>query len=691
MRSVKEKWSDGLIVSICMSSAFMGLSFLRTWGNLNSALFGGRVIESTLAQPIWGTRLGLRIFGFVLALLAVHFLLALLAWVIAHASRVAFPSVANRLRSWTCLWFLLLAGWVLVANAAWFPHSVLGAPYHGFTTVALGPLRVFDAISALLAVSIIGILAIAANRVIQSDRTRRRAALGFALSVGFIVAIPLFARPIMAARSEMPHVIIIGIDSLRTDYVQADSGLTPAIDDFLSTATVFTDTVTPLARTFPAWVSVVSGRHPHTSGAVINLFPRDLIEEGYTLPEKLRDEGYQTIYAIDEVRFSNLDTSYGFDEMISPPIGSADFLLGHVYDFPLSNLLVNTTIGRSLFPFAYANRAASATYDPATFIARLAAEITFEQPTFLAVHLTLPHWPYSWATSPGVSGGSKAETVRKRYEQSVSRADQQFADIMSLLKQRGALQNALVVVLSDHGESLGEEAGTRRGGSIAGPQFGHGTHVFAMEQYQVLLAMRAFGNDLIDAEHPPRIEVPASLEDIAPTVLEVLGLGAVDSFDGMSLASLLTGEATDSRAWSERVRYLETEYNPPGFSVSGSVTASQLDVAAQTYRVDPDTDRLTIRPEMIDKILQQRQFAALRDESILAALPTQGYEKQFVIYQERGKPPVWLDDEPIATRNAHIAELWGSLVGRFETVGSRSMQRPSAGDNGRLSLNSPGQ
>ncbi len=69
---------------------------------------------------------------------------------------------------------------------------------------------------------------------------------------------------------------------------------------------------------------------------------------------------------------------------------------------------------------------------------------------------------------------------------------------MQLLADKHVLDNAIVVLLSDHGEALGAEedsmlrtTGTSR--EIWDSLWGHGTSVMSPNQYQVLLAMRAFG------------------------------------------------------------------------------------------------------------------------------------------------------------------------------------------------------
>ena len=68
----------------------------------------------------------------------------------------------------------------------------------------------------------------------------------------------------------------------------------------------------------------------------------------------LKQAGYHTVYSTDEVRFANIDESYGFDQVITPRIGASDFLIGTYNELPLASLVINTRFGKWLFPFSYA-------------------------------------------------------------------------------------------------------------------------------------------------------------------------------------------------------------------------------------------------------------------------------------------------------------------------------------------------
>lgn len=633
---------------VVLGLLFLALSYVRIAGDTRSAAFGGSVIEAAVSGSVWGTALGHNLLLFGLVQVFIHVALASICWGLAVLSRTAWPDTPHSERTWLLLWFVLSAFWILIANAALFRWSSLGGMYFEFVTEEWKGINLFRAYTALM---VGGLLWLFISSALKTKHAlpfvrRARAPLLIAICIGLI---PFgFAKHTASTRHAKPHVIIIGVDSLRNDAVETSPATTPALDDFLHSAVRFTNATTPLARTFPSWVSIISGKHPHTTGAIINLLPRDLIHEGDTLPRLLSQAGYQSVYAIDEVRFSNLDLSYGFDRMIAPPIGATDFLIGFFGDAPLSNLLANTRIGEFLFPNLHANRAVAHVYNPDSFVDRLDREINFDQPTFLAAHLTLAHWPYNWSSGPVTPDGEPDETPRRVYAAAVARVDEQFGDLMTTLKRHGALENAIVIVISDHGESLDQEdfpAITHDAPTNVAYQpdhlLGHGTSVFAPSQYKVVFAMRSYGNALIP-ESGARIGSSVSLEDLTPTVLNLLGAPSpAAGFDGRSLTPLLSGD-DNADDFAGRVRFTETEFNPKGFSGGAPISASALAKAAAYYRVDPVTDRVLVRQDLLRQVLEQRQYAALLGDSLAGAVPAGDGLYEFVYVPQldpRGEKP----------------------------------------------------
>lgn len=611
---------SGLPLAVLLACGFLLLSLAPAATGGLWARLDDRVISSALAGPIWRTQLGFNILLFALALLALHLCYALLLWLLGAASMLAWPRLLIRRSLWTLSWFLALSFWLLLANAEYFPHSEMGFLHRTAAARTVLGATLFAAMSALLALSIVATLGIALARSAE----RRRIAVA-CVGIAAVILASAFLPTKLAGRSraaeEKPNVVLLGIDSLRPDSVDAIN--TPAIHKFLAGSVQLTDTITPLARTFPAWVSILSGRNPHTTGAWMNLLPRDRIHAGETLPDLLRQHGYRSAYAIDETRFSNIDASYGFDQVVTPAMGASDFVIGTFADVPLANLVVNTRLGALLFPHLHTNRAATVLYEPDSFINRLDRELQVGQPLFLAVHLTLPHWPYTWASSPDVP---RADKARGPYFATLRRVDAQFAALLAMLEKHGVLDNALVVTLSDHGQALDKtdnilSAYVPKGlpGGDALQSTGHGTSVLSPSQYRVVLGLRGFGPAQAMLPGANVLDIPASLVDVAPTLLELLGVAPpAAEFDGFSLVPALRAGPAAMPELATRIRLTETEYSPRNFSladIGGKGTAE----AAKAYRVDPETDLVTVRVNWLDQMLANRQYAAVLGNRVLAA------------------------------------------------------------------------
>ncbi|MDI1352992.1 MAG: sulfatase-like hydrolase/transferase, partial [bacterium] len=201
-------------------------------------------------------------------------------------------------------------------------------------------------------------------------------------------------------QSPMPNIIFLGIDSLSPESVTPIN--MPFLNNLLQKNTQFTNSISPLARTYPAWSSILTGLYAQHHHAQENLMPKRLVNSQASMVWLLNQKGYNSIFATDDRRFNGIDTDFGFNKIIGPKIGVNDVLLGSFNDFPLSNLMINTAISSWLFPYNYINRASFYLYYPATFSAKLEYALAREnanKPLFLAVHFTLPHWPYAWAES----------------------------------------------------------------------------------------------------------------------------------------------------------------------------------------------------------------------------------------------------------------------------------------------------
>ena len=124
-----------------------------------------------------------------------------------------------------------------------------------------------------------------------------------------------------------------------------------------------------------------------------------------------------------------------------------------------------------------------------------------------------------------VTGQSGAGDYRphcvSQYDGGIAYEDQQIGDVVTWLKRRGAYDNTMIVVTSDHGEAFGERN-----------RVGH-----ANSPYQNLLHVAL----MVKYPHQARRgteDRPVSLTDVAPTILEAAGIAAPQAMQGRSLTAV---------------------------------------------------------------------------------------------------------------------------------------------------------
>lgn len=467
--------------------------------------------------------------------------------------------------------------------------------------------------------------------------------------VGLLVIAWLYkpaASEAISIHRDKPNIILIGLDSLRPDFTgffAQQNHTTPQIDHFLQGASVITDAFSPLARTYPAWLSILTGKYPKHHLARINLTDAREVLNQEMLSKKLQQLGYETIYATDEPRFVDIDQSYGFDRIIGPKGGLVEFVVAGLSDFPLTNLLINISFIRFLFPYHDGNRAASVTYQPNHFLSLIEQGLhnrQAEKPLFLAIHFCFAHWPYTWAGQHF----NPSLPVALRYQASVAALDQQFSQLMTLLEKAGLLKNSMIVLFSDHGTTLGLPNDRvisektyignkaklknlpiykRSGASFYGldtkedfsldTSYGQGTDVLSLKQNKIILAFRGYG-----------LSVPAktvaewgSLIDIAPTLMHILKQPLWKNIDGISLYPYFLGQAKPQ----PRPIFIET-----GESL-GEIETDKIEVEKivqkriHAYLLNPSNGLLYINPRAKLSILEAKQRAVIYGNWLLASYP----------------------------------------------------------------------
>lgn len=348
-----------------------------------------------------------------------------------------------------------------------------------------------------------------------SSRPRGRAvALAVAaatlLATAFLAAAePPAAAPAKrraAAHRSPPNVVLVTVDTLRADRLSGygyGRPTSPAIDRLLARGATFEQARTVEPLTNPACSSMLTSLHPHEHGATRNgLRMRPKLG---SLPKELDRRGYQTAAFV---------ANWTLKDRISG--------LGEHFD------VFEEVFTRKRWLGLFASEATAEDVNEAA-IEWLDGHAGRRRPVFLWVHYVEPHAPYELherlARRIGVAAGDASKS--DRYDTEVAYVDQAVGALVRRIEGDRRLHgNTLVVFTSDHGESLGEH-----------DYWGHGRHLYE-PGLRIPLAYWWPGRI-----RPQRVESPATLLDLAPTVLGLLGHAAPDGFRGFDWSGVLAGTA----------------------------------------------------------------------------------------------------------------------------------------------------
>jgi tetratricopeptide (TPR) repeat protein len=323
-----------------------------------------------------------------------------------------------------------------------------------------------------------------------------------------------------ADRFDRAPIVLISIDTLRADRLPAygyRNGSTPAIDRLAGGGIVFEDVYSQSPLTLPSHASLFTGRLPPGHGVRDNIGYTVATGER-TLAARLKAAGYTTGGAVSSF-------------VLRRQTGIA-----HGFDFFDDELIVSGT-GESL---------ADTQRDGARTVDALAAWVDAHagQPLFAFLHLYEPHTPYS---------PPPTHAMAQAYDGEIAYADELVGRFFDRLAARGILDRAVVAVVADHGEGLGDHGEAE-----------HGLLLYR-EALHVPWIMRLPGGQ----RGGTRVTGAAGLIDVAPTLLALAGVPA-DGMDGQSVAAALPG-----RRIADRTVYSETLY--PRFHFGWSDLASAVD------------------------------------------------------------------------------------------------------------------
>lgn len=457
-----------------------------------------------------------------------------------------------------------------------------------------------------------------------------------ALGLGLGLAAGLDHNPAPAAPVAQPqglNVVLIGVDSLRPDRLSGlghERPTSPHMDAFLAESVRFSSAWTPIARTYPAWTSLLTASWPTQTGIRDNLPPPgELLPTRPTLTQHIGEAGLRRVFLTDDSRFSFMLPALGWDRIVQPELSLANFIVA-AYEPPYRMLgaFAHNPLGFALVPTLRHNQAMGKGYRHELFADRVVDELAAasrQGPFLLALHSCVLHypgerqWPYTrmfgqegykrrnrfrYANSPTAfeaSGDHGAELPAlfaaqdaRLYDTGVVMADELVGRVMTALREGGLLENTVVVLFSDHGEELWAEELPYR---YSGPN--HGFHLLGNAQNEILLAIR-----LPEGPRGAVVDAPVRLLDIAPTVLELLGAPPLPEVEGRSLLPLLRGE----REAEIRPVYMETGVSEARYWVPGH-RSYPFRTIHERYGFDPQSGQAFTRPEFKPQLIAAKDRA----------------------------------------------------------------------------------
>lgn len=327
-----------------------------------------------------------------------------------------------------------------------------------------------------------------------------------ARSPALLCALWLGLLPSALAAATPPPIVLVSIDTLRSDRLPAYGyrGVeTPAIDALARDGILFEHAYSPAPLTLPAHLSMLSGLLPGAHGVRDNLGYRFDASRHPWAPELLRKAGYRT-GAMVSAYVLRAESGFAagfdhFDDELEP--GSASDL--------------------------------SSVQRPGRVAVARAKEwlaVAGKSPFFLLVHLYEPHTPYA-PESPF------RERYRDPYDGEVATADALVGELLAELRRLDLYDRALVLLVSDHGEGLGDH--------------GEQTHGLLLyrEAIQVPMIVKLPGGEMAGR----RVAAPAQLLDVAPTLLAAAGAPRPAAMTGLPLAELAGSQAPPRRILSEAI------------------------------------------------------------------------------------------------------------------------------------------
>ena len=294
-----------------------------------------------------------------------------------------------------------------------------------------------------------------------------------------------------------PNIILITLDTVRADrmgFLGSQRGLTPALDALARQSVVFTHAYSQVPLTTASHATILTGTYPQFHQ--VNDFGVPLAPDVPYAPDILRARGYHTAAFIGSLVLDPTARSApGFDR------GFDSFDAGFHRRRP----------GEDRY-HAIERRGGEVVAHALAWLGQHP-----RGPFFIWVHLYDAHDPYE-PPEP-----YKTRYASTPYDGEIAYADSAVGKLLTQLRLRGLYDGALIAVMADHGEALGE----------------HGEETHGIFLYDETIHVPLLFKLPSERSAGKRIESRVELVDVLPTMLEGAGIPVPAQVQGQSLLALL--------------------------------------------------------------------------------------------------------------------------------------------------------
>jgi hypothetical protein len=457
-----------------------------------------------------------------------------------------------------------------------------------------------------------------------------------------------------------PNILFMGTDSLRPDHLSYNGYFrpTPNIDSLLERGANFLNAKSSLARTFSSFTSIFTSTFP-PEHQIRHMFPRpeELKLKLPTLIQALKKQGYDTGLISDFAGDIFARLGYGFGHIQAPHLTLPNLIKQRSLEFHyfLLSFLINP-VGRDIFPVMWLMPLNIDPYYVTNTSKRFIRNaVKAGKPFFMVYFSSNSHFPYGsqypyyrmyskrsyrgphkyrkvdmMKTYSGFDlSAADKEQVVALYDGTVRMFDDQVGEMLEFLKKNGLDRNTIIVLFSDHGESLYENGyGTGHGDHLRGPYSNNMT-------FGVYSPFENFQGRKIT---PTVRDI-----DIAPTLLDLAKIKPPASFKGHSLLPVMRGaEFTGYPA------YMETElwYSPETPYIKDRVRISYPGIQ-RVLELVPQTYEIVLKKEFVPIVIQAKYRAIQLNEKKYIYMPgDRGFQEEW-----------YLNEKPNAREKINDSEL----------------------------------